>query len=102
VRSAARAAFVDLGISRTSGRWGVLVYVSILERAAEVVPDLGVDLGMMGEEWTRAVKAIHVAAARLDFEAFKAAALALGPVLGKAHPHRDDDVNELPDEVSAS
>ncbi|HEY3452099.1 MAG TPA: hypothetical protein VGK67_37495 [Myxococcales bacterium] len=98
---AAKAAFVDLGISRTTGRWGVLIYLSMLERDAEVVADVGLDFGAMGEDWPKAVSAIREAVARTDFEGFKAAALALGPVLGKAHPRRDDDVNELPDEVSA-
>jgi putative membrane protein len=102
VRVASRAAFVDLGVSRTSGRWGVLVYVSMLERDVEVVPDIGVDLGGMGDDWPKAVVAIRAAVGRLDFEAFKAATLALGPLLGRVHPHREDDVNELPDEVSAS
>ena len=102
VRGAAKAAFVDLGISRTSGRWGVLVFLSMLERDAEVVPDSGIDLAAMGEEWTAAVSALRAAVARMDFALFHEKLLALGPLLGKAHPRRDDDVNELPDEVSAS
>ncbi|MGC4114091.1 MAG: hypothetical protein QM765_05580 [Myxococcales bacterium] len=101
VQAAAKAAFVDLGVSRTTGRWGVLVYLSMLERDAEIVTDVGLDLSAMGEEWPKAVAAVREAVGRLDFDGFKAAALRLGSVLGKAHPRRDDDVNELPDEVSA-
>ncbi len=101
VEAAAKAAFVDLGVSRTTGRWGVLVYLSMLERDAAVVADVGIDLAAMGEDWPKAVGAIRAAVARRDFEGFRAAALALGPVLGKAHPRRADDVNELPDEVCA-
>lgn len=101
VQAAAKVAFVDQGVSRTTGRWGILVYLSMLERDAEVVADVGLDLAAMGEEWPKAVAAIREAVGRMDFEGFRASALALGPLLGKAHPHRDDDVNELPDEVSA-
>jgi len=102
VRGAARTTFMDLGVSRTSGRWGVLVYLSMLERDAEIVPDVGIDLPAMGEEWARAVATLREAMGRMDFAAFHTALLALGPILGKAHPRREDDVNELPDEVSAS
>jgi len=101
VQAAAKAAFVDLGVSRTTGRWGVLIYLSMLERDAEVIPDVGLDLAAMGDEWPKAVAAIRAALARMDFEGFRVAALALGPILGKAHARREDDVNELSDEVSA-
>src|SRR5207253_10215123 len=43
VPRAACSAFIELGVSRTRGRSGVLVYVSMLERAVEVVGDCGVD-----------------------------------------------------------
>lgn len=99
VRDAARVAFVDLGVSRTRWRLGVLVYLSIFERDLEVVPDVGVDVSALGEDWPRAIAAMRDAVGRLDFEAFRAATLALGPILGRVHPRQAGDVNELPDEV---
>jgi putative membrane protein len=102
VQLAARAAFVDLGITRTSGRNGLLVYVSAFERAVEVVTDIG----FSADARTRLAPRFEAldAAARggLDFARFVTALGALGAPLGELHPHRDDDVNELPDEVSAS
>jgi len=98
VRRAAREAFVDHGVSRCSGRWGVLVYVSMLERDVEVVPDLAID-PITIEGWHDAVAAMRAAVARTDFDAFVAAMEKLGPTLAKPFPHRDDDVNELPDEI---
>ena len=47
VRAAARAAFVDQGVSRTQGRTGILVYVSTLERRVELVADVGVDAKLL-------------------------------------------------------
>ena len=58
MRTAARAAFVDQGISRTRGRTGILVFVSLFEREVEVVADVGVDPVLLGEDWTRAVAAL--------------------------------------------
>jgi uncharacterized membrane protein len=42
VRTKARAAFHDHGVADTRGRTGILVYVSRLEREAEVLADRGV------------------------------------------------------------
>jgi putative membrane protein len=103
VARAARAAFVDLGVTKTTGRTGVLVYASMLERRAEVVADVGVDTVGMGAAWDGAVRAIDDAVrAGADFERFSAAVRALGPLLAGALPRQADDVNELPDEMVAS
>ena len=100
VTTAARAAFYDLGISKTQGRSGILVYVSVFEKRACVVPDVGVDPAKLGDAWRTAVESIDDAAARLDFDAFLAAVEKLGPVLAPTMPRAADDVNELPDEVA--
>lgn len=99
VQKAAHAAFHEQGISRTRDRCGTLVYVSIFERHGLVVTDSGVDLAALGPEWKSAAGAIEQAIAREDLEQFLAALKSLGPVLGRAHPRSDDDVNELPDEM---
>ncbi|HVH43033.1 MAG TPA: hypothetical protein VM925_11840, partial [Labilithrix sp.] len=62
-----------------------------------VVPDVGIDPAL-----------IRTAAANLEgsvkrpvpsFDAFIAALDSLGPALAAAMPRRDDDVNELPDDM---
>lgn len=97
VHRAARSAFVDLGVHRCSGRWGILVFIATFERTAEVVGDLAID--PKDEGFAAAVRAMQAAVARTDRPAFVTALKSLGPVLARMHPHRDDDVNELPDEV---
>jgi putative membrane protein len=99
VETAARATFYELGISRTSGRNGILVFVSAFERRCTVVPDIGVDLEAVGGDYEAACKAMDEAARKLDLESFLHAVEQLGPPLGKVMPREDDDVNELPDEV---
>jgi putative membrane protein len=95
VRRSARAAFVELGVSRTKGRTGILVFVALLERAVFVVPDVGVDLGPLRTQ----VEALEATVP--DLAAFLAALRALGAPLGRALPRAADDENELPDEMVA-
>jgi putative membrane protein len=98
VRNAARARFVDQGISVTRARTGVLVYVSLFERRVEVVPDIGIPVERLGERWSQAVRALDNAATK-GVEPFLQALTALGPLLAEAAPRSADDVNELPDDM---
>ncbi len=97
-REAARSRFFDLGVGKTSGRNGILVYASVLERRVEIVADVGVDVASDG--WKSAASTLERSLGRGgDIEAFVTALAALGPVLGSVMPRQADDVNELPDEV---
>jgi len=97
--TAARAAFYDLGISRTSGRNGILVFISTFERTCVVLPDIGIDLTRLQPGWTEASDAMAFAVKQADPQAFFVAFEQLGPLLAEAMPRQEDDVNELPDEV---
>jgi putative membrane protein len=99
VHGASRAAFFDLGISRTSGRNGLLVYVSLFERRCLVLTDIGVDITLLEPGWLAATSSLEQAIVRRDLKAFEQALESLGPVLGRLHARCEDDVNELPDEV---
>lgn len=96
---AARAAFLDQGIDRTTGRTGVLVYVSLLERRVELVADRGVPRGDIAE-WEPCFAELQACLDRGAAPGVFAAALdKLGDPLGRVLPRSEDDVNELPDEV---
>jgi putative membrane protein len=99
VNRAARAAFFDLGISRTSGRSGILVYVSLFERRCVVLNDIGLDPALLEPGWQSARGELERTVKRRDLPAFHRALESLGPVLGLPYPRSEDDVNELPDEV---
>jgi putative membrane protein len=99
VNRAARAAFFDLGISRTSGRSGILVYVSLFERRCSVLPDVGIEPARLQPGWLDASRGLEQAVKRRDLQAFHSALESLGPLLGRTYPRAEDDVNELPDEV---
>jgi putative membrane protein len=101
-RSAARTAFVDGRYSRLPQRNAVLVYVALLERHVEVVADLGIRVEALEPGWSATTEALAGALrAQPDLERFLAALRRLGALLGREHPRLPDDVNELPDEVSA-
>jgi putative membrane protein len=102
VRTAARAAFHDRGLADTRGRTGILVYVSRLERSAEILADTGVRAAVDGAAWTRATEAIRSAAGfrEPDATTVAAAIAALADVLAPVLPRGADDINELSDEVA--
>jgi putative membrane protein len=103
VETAARAAFQEKGVGWTRGQTGILVYLSLLERAAEVVADRGVAGSVAKDEWARQVAAVDAALARGGDAAVVAASVAaLKDVLARALPRSADDVNELADEAGAA
>jgi len=100
VTRAAKSAFVDQGISRTRARTGILVFVSLFERRAEIVPDIGVPVDRMGDDWKKAVEAIQNSVKKgANFDDFVAQLSRLTPVLSRCLPREIDDQNELSDEV---
>ncbi len=99
VEQAAKAAFYDLGVSKTTGRTGVLVYVALFENVVAVVADAGITPeARAAAETARA--ALEAAVARVDIRAFSETLEALGKTFGATMQRSADDVNELPDEIA--
>ncbi len=100
VLEAARAVFVERGIADTRGRSGVLLYISVGERVAVVIADLGVRQAIPSSTWDPAVAEITGAVARgASARELAAPIAALGKVAAKFLPRASDDINELADEV---
>jgi len=103
VRGEARLTFYEKGMSRTRDRIGVLVYVSLLERMADVVPDSGLYDALPKAFWEEAAATIGDAiGGRLSGPDVVRAMLTLKSPLATAVPRQEDDENELPDEVCAT
>ena len=102
VREAAAAQFHVRRVHQTSGRTGILVHLSMLERTCEVVADLGVEEAVEAEAWEAVIDQLRRGLAR-GADAVEIAGLleGLGEVLEPALPRSEDDVNELPDEPHA-
>ncbi|MCL2824112.1 MAG: hypothetical protein FWD57_08985 [Polyangiaceae bacterium] len=96
--STACTLFYEKKISRTSGRNGILVLISMLERRVQVVVDIGIDPESLGPEWQQSIDNMQAAVHRLDFDSFVNHLTAIGPILGAVMPRQEDDINELPDD----
>jgi putative membrane protein len=101
VTTHAHATFHERGIGHTSDRVGILVYISLLERRAEVVADRGVEKAADAGAWKPLCERIADAVARgEDGLAVAKIIERIGDVLEPCLPRAADDVNELPDEVA--
>jgi putative membrane protein len=99
VEQAAKAAFVDLGVSKTTGRTGLLVYVSLFERMVAIVTDAGIT--PEAKKATEAARAtLEAMVARVDIGAFAETLESLGAAYATSMPRSADDVNELPDDIA--
>lgn len=85
---------------RTHGRTGVLIYLSMRERRAEIVADEAVASQVPAEVWGEAMKAMlgHIRERRMA-DGMVAAVERVGAVLAQTFPRDEDDINELPDRV---
>ncbi|MEZ4450328.1 MAG: hypothetical protein R3B09_12695 [Nannocystaceae bacterium] len=100
VETAAHAAFFERGVHMTSGRTGVLVYVSNLERQVALIGDRGVTALVPPAHWADLHRALEARVDRgLDVVGLAQAIGGLAPLLEPYLPRAEDDVNELPDEV---
>lgn len=97
---AARATFVERGVHNTRGRTGILVYISQLERQIALVFDSGLERALSAEARGAAERALTAAFPRGGAAVAEALAQ-LSTALAAVAPHRDDDLNELPDAIDS-
>jgi len=97
---AALREFTARGLTRTKGRTGVLLYVALQERYAEIIADTGIDRLVDQEIWRGIIEPLLLAAReeRLT-EGLIAAVDAVGAVLAQHVPPVPGDVDELPNKV---
>ncbi len=97
----ARDVFARLGMHRTAAHDGVLIYLALRPRTLAVVGDEGLH-AQVGDAFWREVVAAMLPAFADDRPAdgLATGAAMIGERLRLHFPHRDDDVNELPDDIS--
>jgi putative membrane protein len=96
----ARAQFMAQNLHATASRTGVMIFVSLAERYAEILADTAIDSKVPPGFWQATVDALTAAigAGRLA-DGLEKAVLSCGAALAEHFPRRTDDVNELPDKV---
>lgn len=99
-REAAQRAFDSLGLTRTRGRTGILLYVAQAERHAEVIGDAAIAARVDEAEW-RAIIADLVDGVRRDgtAEGLLAAIARIGAVLARHVPAGSENPDELPNRI---
>jgi putative membrane protein len=97
---AARAAFTALGIDKTRGRTGLLVFAAMFEQTTVVVPDSGIPQAFVAGPLASIRDLLSLAVERRDLEGFLTSLSRLGPAGAAALPRQADDENELCDNVA--
>lgn len=100
VRRRAIATFKAGAERRTIGRTGILIYLSMRERRAEIVADEAITKVTTPETWGEAMAAllVEVKAGRPG-DGIVAAVERVGAVLAEHFPKTSHDTNEIPDKL---
>ncbi|HEY1606821.1 MAG TPA: hypothetical protein VGF77_14610 [Allosphingosinicella sp.] len=100
VRRRALEVFHATCTQRTKGQTAILLYLSLLERRAEIVADEAIHSCTEPEVWGAAMAALvtEIKAGRPG-EGMVQAVEKIGEVLAKCLPPKDDNPNELPDRL---
>jgi putative membrane protein len=85
---------------RTGARVGILLYLSLGERMAEIVADEAIHAKVTPETWGKAMAAlVTLVREERPGDGMAAAVAQIGDVLARHFPKTSDDVNELPDRL---
>jgi uncharacterized membrane protein len=92
--------FQRLGMEKTRERNGVLICMGVATRRFAIVGDEGIHRYMTDEGWQQ-IRDVMVERFRADqfAEGIAYGVAEVGRVLSEHFPPRDDDINELPDEI---
>ena len=92
--------FLVQNLHTTSGRTGVLLFVSVAERHAQIVADKGIDAKVAPGTWKKIVDQLTDAIGRGHAaDGFVTAIAAIGATLARHFPPGAQDPNELPDHL---
>lgn len=98
-----RAAWVfrKLGMQKTAERNGVLFYLAVSDKKFAVIGDGGINSKVPEGFWDDVKELLRVRFLEGKFtEGLSEGIIMAGEHLKKHFPHRKDDINELPDEIS--
>ena len=97
-----RAAWIfrEMGIQHTEGRSGVLIYIAVQSRKLAIIGDAGINKEVSPEFW-EGTRDLIISYLRDDLVGgIVAGVKQAGDLLHDKFPRREDDKNELPDEVA--
>ncbi|MBR4199468.1 MAG: TPM domain-containing protein [Bacteroidales bacterium] len=93
--------FKKLKMEQTRDRNGVLLYVAVDSHKTAIIGDEGVNAVVPPDFWNGIIDCAVKRFAQGEYtEGIAEAVTAVGEVLKQHFPYTDDDINELPDEIS--
>ena len=100
VRRRALTVFKSAAERRTTGRTGILIYISMGEHRAEIIGDEAITSVTTSETWGEAMADLlaHVREGRIA-DGMVAAIQDIGAVLSEHFPRSAEDKNEIPDKL---
>ena len=100
-RERALRSFNTLKMTETAARNGVLIYVASDSRKFAVIGDKGINDVVPEDFWADVCVLLHDAFAEEKYaDGLENAVRLIGQKLQDYFPYQEDDVNELPDEIS--
>ena len=100
VQERAVRAFYEKGLYRTRDENGILIFISILERKVWILGDRGVNVKIPPETWQAHANEISQGIREgRPCDALCKVIESCGRVLEEHFPRKEDDTNELPDEL---
>lgn len=97
----AQAVFHKLKMEQTRQRNGVLLYVAMKSRKVAIIGDEGVNAVVPDNFWDEAKdNLVRMFSQGMFAEGISDAVTAVGEIIKQHFPYTDDDINELPDEIS--
>ena len=97
----AEEVFFKLGMHKTELRNGVLIYLACNSKVFAIIGDKGINDVVPENFWNDVVQNMSDHFRKGDFTGgLSQAALMVGEKLKSYFPYQEDDINELPDEIS--
>jgi len=92
--------FTESGVYDTRDRTGILIFISILEQRVELIADKGINEKIEQKEWNNIVENIVLGLKHGNWvDKLSESITRCGILLEKHFPIKDDDTNELKDEL---
>jgi uncharacterized membrane protein len=93
--------FKRIGMSKTENRNGVLFYLAVTNKKFAVIGDWGINRKVNEDFWDKTKELLEKKFSEGKFtEGLAEGILMIGLQLKEHFPHKRDDVNELPDDIS--
>jgi uncharacterized membrane protein len=97
----AATVFSRLGMHKTTLRNGVLFYIAVNKRQFAVIGDSGINLVVPGNFWDEIKSVMEICFRNSQFaEGLSKGIVMAGEQMKKHFPHRLDDQDELPNDIS--